>query len=183
MNPRRNNPPRRKPKPKPEWWDPFLEFLRKKPLLRAAHKAVGNRGADTHLYWIRKSKVRKREFEDALAEGADYLEEQAFNMAETDTVMTRWLLTHLKPEKYGDKKTHQHEHNVNLPPALTDSMARFYGAPQVERHPDDERPALPAPDDESVEGEVVPWEGGEEEGDERSPRSVPRRSRSRRLSR
>lgn len=183
MNPRRNNPPRRKPKPKPEWWDPFLEQLRKRPLLRAAHKAVGNRGADAHHYWIRKSKVRKREFEDALAEGTALLEEQAHNMAETDPVMTRWLLTKLMPDKYGDKTKHEHEHNVNLPPQLADSMARFYGTPQIERHPDDERPALPAPDDESVEGEVVPWEGEDEADDERSSRSVPRRSRSRRLSR
>ncbi len=99
---------------KREWKPRFVELLRETGNVTGSARAAGiSRG---HAYAEReKSPQFARDWDDALEEAADALEEEARKRAKTtsDTLLI-FLLKGLKPETYGDRIKHQGDPNAPL---------------------------------------------------------------------
>ena len=89
-----------------EWRDAFLEALRSTPIIKQACRAAGV-SRKVAYDWRKKDGEFAAEWNDALQDGIDTLEEILMRRAEErDTVAMIFLLKGLRPKKYRERYEH-----------------------------------------------------------------------------
>jgi hypothetical protein len=141
--------------PSRDWWEPFLDALRERPVIAyACHKAGVS--YDTVLRTRRQNQLFEHKFQIAKEEGLDGVELSMFDLAidKGNVLAGIFLLKHGRPEQYHEAYVHRHvieggqdpvvvEHRIV--PDYRDAISPLAPSGEILEGESRELPALPDP--------------------------------------